>query len=559
MTQQDYIALVNQANRASYEYYVLSRPSMSDADFDKIIMYLEGCEYEHPEWIVPDSPTQRVGSDLSANGRRTIAHRTPMLSCQKAQTVASVENWRQNLLKNGLSDGDLILSWKYDGISCSLVYVDGVLIEASTRGDGAQGQDILPHVSLMPSVPKTLAFSPFSDSEVDYMRFHPVSFQDSGRIEVRGEIVCPKNNLSELSNSYKDCRAAASSLCNMTAPDADCSKLVFYVWEVDFPKFPFINDAQSSARRFVSHLGFNVDYLCASIDDEEGLSPMLQEFTAKRDALPFPTDGVVICLDNKRDFRSLGFTAHHPHGSIAYKFSAQKAVTTCTRIEVTTGKSGRRTPVAYFSPVTILGREVSRASLYSELNAAKLGITVGSTIEVGLSNDVTPKVYRVISPADNQPSQDGSVCGDIIATTAPAVSVPAGSASGEEAPMHAASPAGSVSGGSPDGVAAPYIAPSLFPDYDGIEIPEVKLNLTDINAARAEEETAAIAARLAEPSPASVPAGSTSREKRETSEGLSLSSAVLSVLAVLGFVILIPAAIAAVAFGFPLLNGSLKA
>ena len=112
MTQQDYIALVNQANRASYEYYVLSRPSMSDADFDKIIMYLEGCEYEHPEWIVPDSPTQRVGSDLSANGRRTIAHRTPMLSCQKAQTVASVENWRQNLLKNGLSDGDLILYWK---------------------------------------------------------------------------------------------------------------------------------------------------------------------------------------------------------------------------------------------------------------------------------------------------------------------------------------------------------------------------------------------------------------------------------------------------------------
>ena len=555
MTQQDYIALVNQANRASYEYYVLSRPSMSDADFDKLIMYLEGCEYEHPEWIVPDSPTQRVGSDLSANGRRTIAHRTPMLSCQKAQTVASVENWRQNLLKNGLSDGDLILSWKYDGISCSLVYVDGVLIEASTRGDGAQGQDILPHVSLMPSVPKTLAFSPFSDSEVDYMRFHPVSFQDSGRIEVRGEIVCPKNNLSELSNSYKDCRAAASSLCNMTTPDADCSKLVFCVWEVDFPKFPFINDAQSSARRFVSHLGFNVDYLCASIDDEEGLSPMLQEFTAKRDALPFPTDGVVICLDNKRDFRSLGFTAHHPHGSIAYKFSAQKAVTTCTRIEVTTGKSGRRTPVAYFSPVTILGREVSRASLYSELNAAKLGITVGSTIEVGLSNDVTPKVYRVIYPADNHPS--------------PSTTVPAGSASGEETTVSAGSPAVPSSSSAARFTAsdAPYIAPSLFPEYEGIDIPEVKPLDADTvlsnvhakqearNAARAEEEMAAIAARLSEPSPApTVPAGSASEEP----ERHSFTSLAAAVLAVLGIVFLVPAAIAAVAFGFPLLNGSLK-
>ena len=100
MTQQDYIALVNQANRASYEYYVLSRPSMSDADFDKIIMYLEGCEYEHPEWIVPDSPTQQVGSDLSANGRRTIAHRTPMLSCQKAQEKDAVIYWLNKTVKN---------------------------------------------------------------------------------------------------------------------------------------------------------------------------------------------------------------------------------------------------------------------------------------------------------------------------------------------------------------------------------------------------------------------------------------------------------------------------
>ena len=539
MTQQDYIALVNQANRASYEYYVLSRPSMSDADFDKIIMYLEGCEYEHPEWIVPDSPTQRVGSDLSANGRRTIAHRTPMLSCQKAQTVASVENWRQNLLKNGLSDGDLILSWKYDGISCSLVYVDGVLIEASTRGDGEKGQDILPHVSLMPSVPKTLAFSPFSDSEVDYMRFHPVSFQDSGRIEVRGEIVCPKNILSELSNSYKDCRAAASSLCNMTAPDADCSKLVFCVWDVDFPKWPTINDSHSVARRFVSHVGFNVDYLCVSIDDEDGMSPWLQEFTAKREALQYPTDGVVICLDNKRDFRSLGFTAHHPHGSIAYKFSAQKAVTTCTRIEVTTGKSGRRTPVAYFSPVTILGREVSRASLYSELNAAKLGITVGSTIEVGLSNDVTPKVYRVISPADNHPS--------------PSTTVPAGSASGDPSATVPADSSAVLEAPASD---APYIAPSLFPEYDDIEIPEVKLNIPDLEQSRAEEEMAAIAARLSEPSPsATVPAGSASEEP----ERHSFTSLSAAVLAVLGIVFLVPAAIAAVAFGFPLLNGSLKA
>jgi NAD-dependent DNA ligase len=526
MTQQDYIALVNQANRASYEYYVLSRPSMSDADFDKIIMYLEGCEYEHPEWIVPDSPTQRVGSDLSANGRRTIAHRTPMLSCQKAQTVEAVESWKRNIMSEGLTDGNLLLSWKYDGISCSLVYVDGILIEASTRGDGEKGQDILPHVSMMPSVPKTLAFFPSSDEETDYMRFHPVSFQDSGRIEIRGEIVCPKNILSKLSNSYKDCRTAASSLCNMTIPDADCSKLVFCVWDVDFPKWPTINDSHSVARRFVSHVGFNVDYLCVSIDDEDGMSPWLQEFTAKREALQYPTDGVVICLDNKRDFRSLGSTAHHPHGSIAYKFSAQKAVTTCTRIEVTTGKSGRRTPVAYFSPVTILGREVSRASLYSELNAAKLGITVGSTIEVGLSNDVTPKVYRVISPADNHPSQDGSVCGDIIATTAPSVPVDVPTVQEEE---------------EEDSL---WIAPSLFPEEELTQLASdqdsdqvVPLDEVVCDDGRDTEQT------LNDSSSAPV------------TSFAAIAAATLSILAI---VLLVPAAIAAIAFGFPLFNGSFK-
>lgn len=544
MTQQDYIALVNQANRASYEYYVLSRPSMSDADFDKLIMYLEGCEYEHPEWIVPDSPTQRVGSDLSANGRRTIAHRTPMLSCQKAQEKDAVISWLNKTVKSvGHNRFSISAEWKYDGISCSLVYLDGQLISASTRGDGQRGQDITAHVRYIAGIPSQLS-----------------GVQTSGRIEVRGEIVCPSANLNKLNSCYTDCRTAASSLCNMSEPFSDCALLRFMPWAVDAPCYSQ-NNSHYEAMSFAKwSLGF--DFNLPNVIDAnwpEGVLEQIADMEKNRAFLPFPTDGIVLKVDDKTLAASLGSTAHHPHGSIAYKFSAQKAVTTCTRIKVTTGKSGRRTPVAYFSPVTILGREVSRASLYSELNAAKLGITVGSTIEVGLSNDVTPKVYRVISPADNHPSQDGSVCGDIIATTAPAVSVPAGSASGEEALMPAASPAGSVSGGSPDGVAAPYIAPSLFPDYDGIEIPEVKLNLTDINAARAEEETAAIAARLAEPSPASMPAGSTSGEKMETSEGLSLSSAVLSVLAVLGIVILIPAAIAAVAFGFPLLNGSLKA
>ena len=156
MTQKDYIALVNQAQRKSYEYYVLSAPTISDTEFDVLVAEIEKAESEHPEWIVPDSPTQCVGSDLSANGRRQIIHRTPMLSCQKAQTVEAVDKWLVKIRPNIRRDlGRFLLMWKYDGISCSLVYQDGKLIEASTRGEnGLIGQDILDHVRMMQNVPQ---------------------------------------------------------------------------------------------------------------------------------------------------------------------------------------------------------------------------------------------------------------------------------------------------------------------------------------------------------------------------------------------------------------------
>ena len=479
MTHSDYINAVGQANYYSHMYYVASAPVVSDAEFDALVAQIEQYERLNPSHILPDSPTQQVGSDLNGNGR--IAHRTPMLSCQKAQDIEKVASWitktnqRMNVLTgdNHYTGGyKLVAMWKYDGISCSLVYQDGQLISAATRGDGRVGQDITAHALCIPSIPQQL-------------RETGATFSLKGRIEVRGEIVCSKRNLQLLSTRYTDCRTAASSLCNQSVPDAiDLAMLDFIPWDA------YIDDAISCQIQFsCTPLGYpwhKFDFLhrLCFIHRPETLSAhsfdeakrIISDFESRRADFEFPVDGVVFRIMHDDYFRALGATSHHPHGSIAYKFAPAKTQTVCRRVEVTIGKTGKRTPVAYFDSVTILGREVHSASLYSEKSAADLGIYPGATIEVGLSNDITPKVYRVIAPAQHQAStvspdstipsasQQSSV-GDKVTENDPFAGI---DFPGEETPvahdLFAATPVDdSVLG---DSVAEeeeePWLAPSLF-------------------------------------------------------------------------------------------------
>lgn len=534
MTRQDYLTLVNQAQRASFEYYVLSAPSMSDADFDILFNRIAEVEKEHPDWIVPDSPTQCVGSDLSANGRRTILHRTPMLSCQKAQDTDTVKKWLAKTIKSiGNDKFSVTLEWKYDGISCSLIYQDGQLINASTRGNGSEGQDILAHARLITGIPQQL-----------------VGTRISGRIEVRGEIVCPIHRLNELSTVYTDCRTAASSLCNQVEPSSDCAILRFIPWAVDAP----CNDLNASNYEILSladrSLGFDIPFLPSSIDANwtDGVLEEIDHMKKHRNTLTFPTDGIVVKVDNKSLSDSLGFTAHHPKGSIAYKFTPAMTTTHCTSIEITTGKSGRRTPVAYFEPVTILGRTVSCASLYSEASAAKLGIQPGSIIEVGLSNDITPKIYRVIGTPNNHPSPENvSLCG---------INVAADIAVDEKAPVTIASASGEE-GEEDDSL---WIAPFLFPDdYTPVEP-------VDMDAAIAQCRANA-EATMPDASPSGSVLGGSQIDNTATTpvasaSGTPSSSSIAAVaaatLSIIAIMLLVPTVIAAIAFGFPLFNGSFK-
>lgn len=369
MKQQEYIALVDRAKRLSYEYYVLAQPTISDAQFDALVAEIEQAEAEHPEWTLADSPTQMVGSDLQDNGRRLIRHRTRMLSCQKAQTQEAVTKWIAQTEKKLKGAQTYVLEWKYDGISCSLVYQDGALVSAATRGDKDKGQDLLAHVKQIPSVPQHINMT--------------------GRVEVRGEVLCPKAALARL--GYKDCRTAAAALTNQAVPSSDMKHLVFIAWQMDSDDQPFATESMSMVTAQVHR--FVGDYRECKADD---MLVLLDEYAAEREALPYPTDGVVIKIDEKHVAQSLGCTEHHPKGNIAYKFSAQKAVTQVVRIEIKVGETGKRTPVAQLVPVMIMGREVSSASLYSERMMEELGVTDGCMVEVGLSNDVTPKIYRVV-------------------------------------------------------------------------------------------------------------------------------------------------------------------
>lgn len=391
MTQQEYWNAVGMSKYYSHMYYVKSNPVISDAEFDALVTKIEQAEMAHPDWTLPDSPTQKVGSDLSDNGRRRIAHRTPMLSCQKAQTVEAVDKWLVKIRPNIRRDlGRFLLMWKYDGISCSLVYQDGKLIEASTRGeDGLIGQDILDHVRMMQNVPKQL------EATNDFMR---KSNALKGRVEVRGEVVCKKANLKLMRNQYKDCRSAASSLCNMMEPDPDCELLQFCVWDVIADRWNYGPEANIGLDMAKASGFKDVYYVTNDLEDGYHFGDVLQRYfdAEKREALEFPTDGVVIRVNHRGDFKDLGATAHHPKGSIAYKFAAAKTVSRVTRIEVTVGKTGRRTPVVHFEPVMILGREVKKASLGSERMLEEMGVKRGDMVEVGLANDVRPTIYRVI-------------------------------------------------------------------------------------------------------------------------------------------------------------------
>jgi len=385
MNYNEYLNLVNEAKRHSFLYYVASRPEISDAEFDALVSNIEAYEQEHPSDILPDSPTQTIGSDLNGNGRRLVTHRSAMLSQQKAYSVVEIEKWMEKLS----GTPSLRVEWKFDGVSCSLVYVDGMLCSASTRGNGMKGQDITDHVRQMSSVPQNI--------------------EQQGRVEVRGEVLCPKGE--HIALGYKDERSAASSITNMSYSDAARS-LVFYPWEVIADDFNSFSDSHR-----LCEWGFREADSCI-VNDHRCLSGIVSAYAANRAGCEFPTDGLVIKVDSMSEFRALGCTATNPRGSIAYKFEAECAYTVVRRIEINEAESGRRTPVAFIDPIVLRGKTVSKINLYTEKTMNNLGVTEGCTVKVIMQGDVIAKIVEVVNP-DNILSDEPEAVEPVVETVVP--------------------------------------------------------------------------------------------------------------------------------------------
>lgn len=412
MTHTKYLLLCETANKCNESYYKHHVSLISDIEFDNIIAMIEQAEAQHPEWVTPASPTQHVGSDLGSTPVSSTVtsvaplkefakadHDIPMLSTAKVKKVEDLVKWMQKTAKK-TGDDIFTIEWKYDGLSCSLIYQDGQLVRAATRGNGDTGDDVTAHALLMPTIPNEIPLK--------------------GRVEVRGEVVMPfaafnKWNEEHPTDVLANPRNAASGSLKSLDPNVVVERgLEFYAYDLMLDgtqEEPIIvrigtdkvfgrltnvelSEIQSShytklqllrTLEFVS-LGFAETCV-------EDIAGMLSYRERKRNSLPIAVDGLVIkILDStKRDM--LGRTEHHPHYLVAYKFGAPTYETVLRNVEYTIGeKTGKRTPVAHFDPVVINGATITKASCGSEATWEKKNIQIGDRILVCLSNDVIPQV-----------------------------------------------------------------------------------------------------------------------------------------------------------------------
>lgn len=404
MTHSEYTVFCRIVNELNDAYYKNHESKVSDATFDYYFHMIEEAEAQHPEWVTPDSPTQHVGSDLGSTPVSSaatsvtplkefakVSHVVPMLSTAKVKKVEDLVKWMQKTAKK-TGDDLFTIEWKYDGLSCSLIYQDGQLVRAATRGDGDTGDDVTAHARLMPTIPNEIPLK--------------------GRVEVRGEVVMPfaafnKWNEEHPNDRLANPRNAASGSLKSLDPNVVVERgLEFYAYDLMLGEDSIYvgsyktgnelfklasSDHHASLSFLYSFMHFNMlNYDVLGIDN---VCDTVRRFEKSRSSLPIAVDGLVIKVRKSDKREMLGRTEHHPHYLVAYKFGAPTYETVLRNVEYTIGeKTGKRTPVAHFDPVVINGATITKASCGSEATWEKKNLHIGDRILVCLSNDVIPQV-----------------------------------------------------------------------------------------------------------------------------------------------------------------------
>lgn len=374
-----------------YRYYVLDDPEISDAAYDRLMNRLKELEAAHPELVTPDSPTVRV-SGTPRDGFSTVRHARAMLSLDNAFSYDALRDWDRRVREgSGQEKIEYITEHKFDGLSISLQYEDGVLARGVTRGDGTTGEDVTPNVKTIHSVPLRAQNSTLK------------KFKLSGDFEVRGEIMMPRRSFEALNRQQEESggkifanpRNAAAGAVRVLDPSITASRrLDFFAYYLLVDgKVPFAKHSDSLQALKQLHFRASDDWkLCAGI---EAVTGYCDDWDARREKLPYEIDGVVIKVNATAIQNELGYTAKAPRWAIAYKYPARQETTVVNDIIVQVGRTGALTPVAVLEPVQLGGVTVSRSTLHNMDEIERLGLQIGDTVLVERAGEVIPHVLKV--------------------------------------------------------------------------------------------------------------------------------------------------------------------
>ncbi|MBP5356224.1 MAG: NAD-dependent DNA ligase LigA [Prevotella sp.] len=369
----------------NHRYYVLNQPTISDQDFDRLMRELQDLEAKHPELYDPNSPTQRVGSDLNQEFRQ-VAHKYPMLSLANTYSEQEVAEWYESVKKGlGGDDFDVCCEMKYDGLSISLTYENGRLIRAVTRGDGVQGDDVTENVKTIRSIPLVLTGNAY-----------PQEF------EIRGEILMPWVVFERLNAEreaaeeplFANPRNAASGTLKSQKSELVASRqldaYLYYLLGEELPTDGHYENLQAAAS-----WGFKISQGMRKVKTLQEIYDFIRYWDTERKNLPVATDGIVLKVNSQRQQRALGFTAKSPRWAIAYKFKAERACTRLNEVTYQVGRTGAVTPVANMDPVQLAGTTVKRATLNNEDFIRSFDLHIGDYVYVEKGGEIIPKIVGV--------------------------------------------------------------------------------------------------------------------------------------------------------------------
>ncbi len=376
----------------SYEYYVLDEPSVDDAVYDALMKEVKAYEVAHPDDIDPSSPTQRVGN-VPLDKFEKVTHRVPMISLNDVFSRDEVEAWvkRMDKLLPG-SRHEFFCDIKKDGLACALIYEDGVLVQAITRGDSRVGEDVTMNVRTIKNVPLTLRASTTHKTLL------------TGRTEIRGEIVMLKDDFARLNKqreqqglpAFKNPRNLAAGTIRQLDPKLVAERPLHFIG------YDLIRDDTSEvptnmfAYEALRDLGVYASPEATMFTSLDDVMTYVDVWDKKRHELPYNTDGLVVKVNDRAQYQALGTVGKNPRAAVAYKYAAEQATTIVKDIVISIGRTGAATPVAVFDPVDVAGTTVQHASLHNADEIARLDVRRGDTVVIFKAGDIIPQVQNVI-------------------------------------------------------------------------------------------------------------------------------------------------------------------